>query len=293
MNNNTLLKSIFWLFFALFFSLSLIVNVFANNLSLNRDDNRTQENKKNSAIATPEGFKGFAIMMATGLIDPSVNEPRPGITGCYGVFCDGEFFHKNIMHRSALEIEEIKNQSKIYFYEQFGIDVDDPQLIDRIEFISYMGNPDLQYRVYAFSGEQVSENGWIIRDGGFRLAITDPGGIVLGGKNSGILANQGSMMFFGNFNILATNKYGNLKKEILIFFKSINVSDALAGGGFHIRARMFNGDLGEGLGLNSAYLIPQENGLIRANIRNILTFPSESTQTEFPSKPDYAASLNK
>jgi hypothetical protein len=243
--------------------------------------------EKIGELENPNGFKKLALYLGTGLFDPKIDEPRPGVTGCTGVFCDGEFFQQNIMHRTPAETEEIKNQAKAYYLKQFGIDVDDPALSGRITFDMFMVNPDFQYRVHALSDEPVSGDGWIIRDGGFRLSIIDPKGVALGGNNSGLMAPQGSMMFFGNYNILAADKHGKPKKEIIVFYKSINAGEPLPNGSFVFRCNMFNQQWGEGLGLGTMLFIPQKDGRIRANARNVLTFPPASTETEFSTKPAF------
>jgi hypothetical protein len=235
----------------------------------------------------PIGFQKLALYLGTGLFDPSVAEPRPGVTGCGGLFCDGEFFQEKIMNRTPEETEEIKNQAKEYFINQFGIDVDDPALEDRISFTMFMVNPDFEYRLHKLSHVNIPPQGWIIRDGGFQLSITDPNGIELGGELAGRLAPEGSAMFFGNYNILATNKRGRPVDEILIFYKSLDPGQTLANGAFVFRCNMFNEDWGVGLGLGTILFIPQEDGRIRGNGRNILSFPPVSTVENFPTRPAF------
>ncbi len=244
---------------------------------------------ENKETPTPIGFKKLALYMGTGLFDPNLDEPRPGVVGCKGLFCAGEFFQYEIMHRTPDEVAAIESDAKSYFLEQFGIDVDDPTYANRITFMMFMVNPDFQYRLHALSGEDVSDDGWIIRDGGFMISVIDPNGIVLGGKQAGLTAPEGAAMFFGNYNILATGKHNHPKEEIIVYYKSIVPGETLENGSFVFKCDMFNEDWGQGLGLGTLNFLPQDDGRIRANGRNILTFPPVSDVIDFPSQPDFAA----
>lgn len=245
--------------------------------------------KNVTAAETPSGFKRLAMYMGNGVFDPSVSEPRPGVTGCTGLFCDGEFFQEDIMHRTPAETEAIKEDAKAYFLEHFGLDVDDPALAGRISFSMFMVNPDFQYRLHILSGEKVGPDGWIIRDGGFKIDVIDPDGVMLGGKNAGIHADAGSAMFFGNYNILVTDKNGKPKDELIIFYKSTNPGMSLSNGAFVFNCTMFNEDWGEGVGMGTIFFKTLEDGTIRGNGRNVLTFPPENVISEFPDEPAFDA----
>jgi len=237
------------------------------------------------STATPAGFKQMLLYMGTGIYDPNEQEPRPGVTGCTGLFCDGDYFQKEIMNRTVDEIAQIKNDAKVFFFERFGIDVDDPANTGRVQMEMFTVNPDFEYRVQMASEMKVSSDGWMIRDGGFRLDILDPEGYELGGESQGSFAPAGSAMFFGNYNILATNKRGNPKKEIIISYKSKFPAFSLENGSFIFICDMFNEEWGDGLGMGNIRFIPLDDGRIRGNGRNVLSFPPSSDLDSFAEFP--------
>ena len=240
-------------------------------------------------ITTPDGFDSLVVYMGTGIFDPAVPEPRPGVVGCDGLFCDGLYFQKDVMQRTDEEIYNLTLEAKQFYLERFGIDVDDPDNDGRVSFDMFTLNPDFEYRLYAISGMKVPSQGWLIRDGGFKLEVIDPDGIELGGELAGTHAPFGAAMFFGNYNILVTNKNGKPKDELLIFYASDVPGEILPNGSFVFRCDMFNDELGQGLGLGTIANVPLDDGTVRANGRNIITFPPASNLLEFPENPTIGA----
>lgn len=261
--------------------LTILIAAISFSISANADEK--------SGNKSPSDFNKLSIYMATGLFDPNVSSPLPGVTGCTGVFCDGEFFQYNISHRTPAQVAAIESGAKQYFLDQFGINVDDPALANRVMFKMFMVNPDFEYRLYELSGENVSKDGWIIRDGGYMLAVLDPNGIELGGVQAGTTVPKGAMAFYGNYNILKTNKSGKPTGELIVYYQSIYPGITLPDGSFSFKCAVFNSKLGEGLGLGTINTIPQSNGLIRGNARNVITFPPSSSVVNFPSHPAFDA----
>ena len=240
-------------------------------------------------VTTPAGFDKLALYMGTGIFDPLDPEPRLGITDCVGIFCDGMFFQKEVMGRTDEEIAAVREQAKDFYWDRFGIDVDDPAMAGRITFTMFTLNPDFEYRLHVLSGANAPSEGWQIRDGGFQLAVTDPAGIDLGGELTGTHAPAGSAMFFGNYNILVTDEDGEPKDELIIFYKSNVPGETLPNGSFMFRCDMFIEEWGEGLGMGTILTVPLSDGRIRANARNVLTFPPVSALLEFPDFPPIGA----
>lgn len=239
-------------------------------------------------VNTPDGFNNVLVYMGTGVFDPSISEPRPGLTGCEGLFCGGEYFQKEVMGRTDAETAEIAMQAKDFYLERFGINVDALVAEGRVAFDMFTLNPDFQYRVQIATGmKAASGQGWIIRDGGFRLMILDPDGMDLGGEFAGHHADQFNAMFFGNYNILATNDNGKPQKELIVFYKSRQPAVIAADGSMTFRCDMYNEEWGEGLGLGTLTVEPQADGTMRGNARNMLTFPATSMLNEFPAFPAY------
>jgi len=235
----------------------------------------------------PDGFSHMLVYMGTGIFDPENLEPRPGVTGCTGGFCDGEYFQKEIMGRNDDEILMLEIKAKEFFLQRYGIYVDDPSMIGRTTFEMFTFNPDIQYRVYVAAGTKVSSEGWIIRDGGWKLEVIDPEGIDLGGELAGMHADKGYVMFFGDYNILVTDSHGKLKEELVISYKSTDPAVIAEDGSMTFRCEMSQEEWGKGQGFGTFTFIPQEDGTIRANGRNVLTFPPVSRLIEYPAKPAY------
>ena len=96
-------------------------------------------------------------------------------------------------------------------------------------------------------------------------------------------------MFFGNYNILVTNKNGKPKDELLIFYESDVPGEALPNGSFVFRCDMFNDELGDGIGVGTILTVPLNDGTVRANGRNVITFPPVSELLGFPENPPIGA----
>jgi len=250
-------------------------------------DGKAGDNAKNEMV-TPAGFDSLVLYIGAGIFDPSVSETRPGVTGCAGLFCDGDFFQKEIMNRTDAEVAEIREKARQHFIMHFGIDADHPDYAGRVSLNQFMVNPDFQYRVHALSGEQVPSDGWIIRDGGYQFLVTDPDGIDVNDPMLGqIHVPAGSGGFYGNYNILKTDKHGNPNGELIIFYQSDTPAVPLPNGDFYFKCTMFNEDWGQGVGMGTMNFVPLEDGRVRGNVRNVLSFPPVSTVTEFPTEPAF------
>lgn len=248
----------------------------------------SQKHKAKGAMTTPAGYDNLVLYIGSGIFDPSVSEPRPGVTGCTGLFCDGDFYQKNIMNRTDAEVAEIREEARQHFIMHFGVDVDDPAYADKVSLNPFMVNPDFQYRVHALAGENVPSDGWIIRDGGFQFLVIAPEGIEVADPVMGTIhVPQGAAGFFGNYNILKTDKHGHPYDELIIFYASETPAIPLANGDFYFKCAMFNEDWGPGVGMGTMNFVPMEDGRVRGNVRNVLTFPPVSTVTEFPTMPAF------
>lgn len=231
--------------------------------------------------ATPDGFRKFLVYMGTGVYDPSNSNPRPGITDCQGIFCDGDYFQKVIMHRSDEEVAALTRRARAFYLKRFGIDVDDPANEGRVTFTMFTLNPDFEYRLYSISGQEAPKEGWVVRDGGYKLEVIDPHGIDLGGELSGTHAPAGSVMFFGHYNILVTDRSDTSKDEIIIHYRS-RAPGLVRPGSFTFQCDLTHEKWGAGLAMGTESGIPLKDGRIRANGRNVITFGPESKLVNFP-----------
>lgn len=240
-------------------------------------------------VPPPDGFDSMLVYFATGIIDPNISEPRPGVTGCgEAIFCDGEFFHHQVMGRTVEEVNELEMEAKAYFLERFGIDVDDPINEGRIKLTRFTVNPDFQYRVQVFSGKQAPPDGWVVRDGGFRLLVTDPNGIWLGGESEGDFVKSGWAMFVGTYNILVTH-HEEPEEEIVIEYRSLYPAGVVDNGSFIFICQTYNNEMGTGVAMGTVQFLPLEDGTVRSNGRNIITFQPVSSVVDFPTLPEYGA----
>ncbi len=264
-------------------ALITLISILCFSATSYADDNKKRRAGK---MSTPDGFDQVLLYMGTGIFDPNNPEPFPGVTGCNGGFCDGEFFQKEIMKRTDEEIAALEQSAKDYFNTEYGLNVDELVANGRIEFKDFTFNPDIQYRLYAKSGTRVPSEGWIIRDGGFHIVITDPNGIELGGDHVGKTATTNNMMFFGNYNILVTDRYGYPKRELIINYQSSDPALITPDGSLMtFNCEIIHEKWGVGQAYGTYEFIPQDDGRIQANGRNILTFGKLSTVTEYPAFP--------
>lgn len=220
----------------------------------------------------PAGFDGFLVYMANGVFDPDDPNPQPGLENCAGLFCDGGYFQREIMGRSDYEVELHEQAAKDFFRTRFGLDVDDPSLAGRIEYVSFMTRPNWDYRMYVKNSKTRAE-GWQVRDGGYNIRIIDPDGIDLGGESAGRHAPFNSVVFFGEYNILLKKRSKGKDKELVIEFRSATVHQIQDDGSVMLRCELFSELFGSGYAIVTLDNIEREDGLIQGRGRNVLTFP--------------------
>lgn len=237
-------------------------------------------------VTTPDGFESVLILMGTGTIDKHNPEPHPGVINCDGLICDGEFFQKEIMGRTDAEIAEVAQQAKTFYLERFGLAADDLVANNRATFKSFTLNPDFEYRLQIATGMKAKGEGWIIRDGGFNLTITDPQGVPMAGEMAGRLAKPDDQFLFGSYNILVTNKKGKPKKELVIDYRS-RVPAVSDEDGFRLQSFLSSEEFGEGLVLGTILTRDGADETIKVNGRTVISFPAETQLDSFPAFPAF------
>lgn len=233
--------------------------------------------------ASPLGYDGMITFMATGVIDMNEPSPIPGVTGCAGMFCDGDYFHREISHRTDAEMAVMAQEAKDFFKMRFDLDIDDPAMEGRIAFIDFTLNPAFGYRAIAADYMRVPCDGYEVRDGGFAIVGMDPNGVDLGNELAGTRLNQGSMVVFGNYNIAVTNRRGRIVREDLVFYRSFIPLQPGADGSFLFRCeiRRDGEDWGNGQAMGQVANVVLDDGRIKSNAVNRLTFPILSTYDGF------------
>lgn len=228
--------------------------------------------------AAPRGYDTYAVFSGTGVMDPLEPSPIHGVTGCAGMFCDGDYFHRTISGRSTAQIHALGETSKAFYAERFGIDVDALVADGRIMFRDFTLNPSFGYRVFTFSDLKVPCEGFTIRDGGFMVAVVDPNGLDLGGEFAGKHVAAGTAFFWGNYNIAVTNAHNKLVDRVLIQYRSLIPVEPRPDGTFMLRCelRMPDGEWGDGMAMAQVANQVMPDGRIKSNAVNRLTFPPAS-----------------
>lgn len=111
---------------------------------------------------------------------------------------DGNVWHRDIMGRSDAEIAQNRADAVAFFRERFGLDPDEQ---DGLMLVDFMFDPRNEYRAYVSSEAAIPREGWVVRDGGITLSVTDPEGLDLGGELEGTHVPEGAMFVFGDDNI--------------------------------------------------------------------------------------------
>ena len=171
--------------------------------------------------------------------------------------------------------------AKDFYRQRFGIDVDDPANEGRIDFLNSMTDPRMNYRNYIAGQKWVPPEGWFFFNGGWVIIVTDPNGYTLGGEWDGFHVGPDTLLFFGNYHILETNKSGQVVNRVNIFFRSTSPLnfDTRGEGSFRCELSLDGQDFptgvhGQAQGLSAIYQVSPT--AVKYNIRNVLTFgPSE------------------
>ncbi len=232
-------------------------------------------------VKAPDGFDNLLLFMQNGVFDPS--EPHPVIPNCLDSVCESDFFNLVSMDRSPAEIEALEEQGKAFFNARFGIDVDQASEEGRVYLFRFTVDPRAQYRAYIVSDINVPTEGFFVDDGGWILMITDEDGFELGGEFAGQTVPYGSMILFGEYQIEV--KRGNtIVDTIVLSYRSGSFVSFDANGTASFGCEIKRGRLDENDfydlsvprdGLAQGYAGPFQpvgNGLVKANVRNTLTF---------------------
>jgi hypothetical protein len=224
---------------------------------------------------TPRGFDMYIVYMADGFYDPAT--PHPGrFPGCGNPVpgqCDSEYFQRNIMKRSSEEIAAEEAAAITFFNERFGLDVEDPANADRLLLAPIMVDPRTRYRVRTMAGMQIDDRGWVLQDGGWLLAVIDPDGFDLGGEFEGTHVPTGAFVAFGDYYISVPPQRGSQRDPIIIHYQSDKPIVVNADGTVMFQCQLFSEEFGEGLAQGTSEWFNFEDGFVKMNIRNVLTFP--------------------
>jgi hypothetical protein len=219
----------------------------------------------------PQPFGRYLVYTAAGVYDASIPPEEGDLTVWY---------HQTIMGRTPAQVAVVQAKADQYFLDVFGILPGNS--------VAFGVDPRNEYRAYFISGKDVPPEGWVVRDGGFMVAIGDDGsgGTTLHGTWGGAAGRwvpKGSFVVFGDYNIAVTGPGrgdGNdkeVRKPILIHYESAEpIIPNPYQAGILFQCRLSSNDFNDfGGGLAQGISIPHKtaDGRTIANIRNILTFP--------------------
>lgn len=223
------------------------------------------------ASPTPAGFTKYLVYMGESTVAPG--EP--------GLFMDPVnvgVFQQEIMQRTPEEVDQERARAKEFFWQRFGLDfrsttpdADGVETIDGATLSAFVQNPDANYRAYTISGEAVPAGGWMVRDGGWLVALTSE--MLLGGDYGGAtgkLVPAGAILVFGDYNIKVTRARSqappHADETIVIHYESGFPISANADGVMTFQCALEHPEWGIG----------RARGVVEGKtIRNVLSFPPE------------------
>jgi hypothetical protein len=188
-------------------------------------------------------------------------------------------YHLGIMGRTFEEFQALEAEAIAFFKQRFGLDPNDPAMQGRIFLFPFHFEPTFDLRARFMSEAAIPGSGFVVRDGGWQLAVIDPAGVTLGGEFAGVHVPPGGTVTFGHYNIKMESVSGRgpggpEPDPIIIHYRSLSPIVPDARGDGHFRCELISEEFGPGIAQGVfSRAIPIGNGVVRINIRNILTFP--------------------
>jgi hypothetical protein len=220
-----------------------------------------------TSAVPPSGFRAFLVYLA----EPTLAAGEPSI------FTDAAHvgqFQQDVMGRTPAEAAQQRDLAVVYFAKRFGLDfstatpaADGSLAIPGATLQAFVQNEHVNYRAYVVSGRQVPDTGWLVRDGGFQVVLTE--GMLLHGSyggSEGIRAPAGAAAVFGDYNIEVEPPGQVSSGNILIHYQSASPIIARADGEISFNCDLVSEQWGQGAARGI---------VVDGTIRNVLTFPAE------------------
>jgi hypothetical protein len=217
----------------------------------------------------PQPFSKYLVYTAAGVYDANI----PPAQGDLAVW-----YQQSVMGWTPAQVAAKQAEADDYFLSTFGIPSGSS--------VAFGVDPRNEYRAYFISGENVPPEGWVVRDGGFMVAIGDDGsgGMILHGTWGGAAGRwvpKGTFVVFGFYNIAVTGPgrgSGNddtaERAPIIIHYQSAEpIIPNPHQVGIFFQCRLSSDDFGAGLAQGISIPHMTADGRTIADIRNILTFP--------------------
>lgn len=223
------------------------------------------------ASPTPSGFTKYLVYLGESTV-------ASGEPGSFTDPASVAHFQQEIMGRTPAEVEAEKARAEDFFWQRFGLDFrsTDPDAngaehIDGAMLMAFVQNPDANYRTYTVSGRAVPAAGWMVRDGGWSVVLTED--MFLGGDYGGAegkLVPAGAIVVFGDYNIKVRNNRSHAgphaDETILIHYESGHPIVVNADGVLTFQCALSHPEWGLG----------RARGVVEGKtIRNVLSFPPE------------------
>lgn len=218
-----------------------------------------------SQASVPDGFDKYMVFMSSAIFTPPTLEDFQ---------LRAYLFHRLVMGRTNEQTLEHRAAAIDFFKARFGLDPDALENQDRLKLVMSSVIREKNYRVFTISDEMVPASGWLVRDGGWQLEVTDPLGITLGGEFSGMHVPVKTAFMYGDYNIRALRpSWDPGPTEIIIRYQAGSPVIPNEDGSVMFRCEVFSDEYGTGLAQGISAPVPLGDGTIRANNRNVLTFP--------------------
>ncbi|MEM9453573.1 MAG: hypothetical protein AAGF11_05310 [Myxococcota bacterium] len=208
----------------------------------------------------PDDFDTFAVFLADGEI-PEAEPPA---------LVDDLSFFTDVMGWDQAQIDAFRAEKVAIAEVRFGIP--DPE--NNPDVVVQIGttNPTLDYRAVAFSDRVVPPSGWKNREGFVIVVAINE--LTLGGDFAGVTVPAGTVVGGGGmYNLEVTDPYGTVTgEEIEIDFTTAAPLTILPNGAFAFFCELDSDDFGDGLAEGVTQFVPLGGGILKTNIRNVLTW---------------------
>jgi hypothetical protein len=222
---------------------------------------------KITTAAAPQGFRAFLVYVA----EPTL---APGEPSIFTDAANVDHFQHDIMGRTDAEDALQRDLAVAYFDERFGLDFstatpgnDGSLSIPGATLHAFVQNEHVNYRAYVASDRAVPDTGWLVRDGGFQVTLTQDA-VLHGsyGGSVGISAPAGSAMVFGDYNIKVEPPGQVAAGNILIHYQSASPIIARADGEISFNCDLTSDRWGPGAARGI---------VVNGAIQNVITFPAQ------------------
>ncbi|MEM7030942.1 MAG: hypothetical protein AAF629_15360 [Chloroflexota bacterium] len=222
-------------------------------------------------VTAPDDMAAYLVYMGEAIIDPAAESPLEGVPRIpiFPVDLEGRPYQEIVMGRSVAFIDQREAAAKAFFLDRFGVNVDDPELAERITFFDAVTSPELRYNVYAISGMAVPKSGFKMHDTVWLTMVTDPEGLTLGGDFMDVHVPQGAILVWGEYYIVTDDE------PIIIQVQSVEPMIMDAQGNAALVCEIIHPEWGYGLAQGLFKVTPLEDGTMKMAVRNVLTFPSQ------------------